>query len=194
MLAMLLFSKAHVKSLVKFLKNAHIPQDTNADQFEGCIANLTANNDLGFSDADLTPAGRNHNKSLHISIECKGTTLSHVLVDIGYALNVLPKSDFDRLNAEGVVMKPSDIIVRAFDGSKRTVLGEHVLPVKVGSQNFDSTFFVMNIRPAYSCLLGRPWIHGAGAVTSTLHQELKYPMKGKIVTVCSEEEYMVSHL
>ena len=91
-------------------------------------------------------------------------------------------------------MKPSDIIVRAFDGSKRIILGELNLPIKVGSQTFDSTFYVMDIRLAYSCLPGRPWIHGAGAVTSTLHQKLKYPMKGKIVTVCGEEEYMVSHL
>ena len=52
----------------------------------------------------------------------------------------------------------------------------------------------MDIRPSYSCLLGRPWIHKAGAVTSTLHQKLKYPVKGKIVTVQGEEEYMVSHL
>ena len=52
----------------------------------------------------------------------------------------------------------------------------------------------MDILSAYSCLLGRPWIHGAGAVTSTLHQKLKYPVKGKIITVYGEEEYMVSHL
>src|ERR1051325_10385947 len=98
------------------------------------------------------------------------------------------------LGYDRLVLKPSDIIVRAFDGSKRIVLGELILPVKVGSQTFDSTFFVMDIRPAYSCLLRRPWIHGAGAVTSTLHQKLKYPMKGKIVTVCGEEEYIVSRL
>ena len=59
---------------------------------------------------------------------------------------------------------------------------------------FASTFYVMDIRPSYSCLLGRPWIHKAGAVTSTLYQMLKYPVKGKIVTVQGEEEYMVSHL
>ena len=52
----------------------------------------------------------------------------------------------------------------------------------------------MDIRPSYSCLLGRPWIPEAGAVTSTLQQMLKYPVKGKIVTVWGEEEYMVSHL
>ena len=52
----------------------------------------------------------------------------------------------------------------------------------------------MDIRPSYSCLLGLPWIHEAGVVTSTLHQMMKYPVKGKIVTVHGEKEYMVSHL
>ena len=52
----------------------------------------------------------------------------------------------------------------------------------------------MDILPSYSCLLGRPWIHGAGVVTSTLHQMLKYPVQGKIITVHGEEEYMINHL
>ncbi|KAI5402474.1 hypothetical protein KIW84_050191 [Lathyrus oleraceus] len=52
----------------------------------------------------------------------------------------------------------------------------------------------MDIQPAYSCLLGRPWIHVVGAVTSTLHQKLKYELEGQIVTVCGEEDIFVSHL
>ena len=74
------------------------------------------------------------------------------------------------------------------------VRGEVDLLIKVGSKIFKSTFYMMDIQPMYSYLLIRPWIHGAGAVTSTLHQKLKYPVNGKIVTVCGEEEYMVSHL
>ena len=31
-------------------------------------------------------------------------------------------------------------------------------------------------------------------MTFTLHQKLKYLVKGKIITVCGEEEFMVSHL
>ena len=61
------------------------------------------------------------------------------------------------------MLKLNDIVVRAFDVSKRMVHGEVDLPTKVGSQFFDFTFYVMEIRPAYSCLLRRPWIHGAGA-------------------------------
>ena len=139
---------------------------------------------------NLTPVGKNLNKVLHVSIECKGTTLAHVLVDTGSSLNVLPKGALDRLDCEGLVLKPSDIVVRDFDGSKKIVHRDVDLPIKVGSHIFNSTFYVMDIRPAYSCLLGRSWIHGAGAVTSILHQKIKYQVKGKIVTVCGEEEFM----
>ena len=194
MLALLLCSEVHAKALIKFLKAAHVPQETSADQFQNCVASLTAENGLGFSDVDLTPKGRNHNDALHISVECRGTTLAHVLVDTGSSLNVLPKKALDRLDCEGLELKPSDIVVRAFDGSKRMVHGEVDIPIKVGTEVFKSTFYVMDIRPSYSCLLGRPWIHHAGAVTSSLHQMLKYPVKGKIITVHGEEEYMISHL
>ena len=68
------------------------------------------------------------------------------------------------------------------------------IPIKVGTGTFNSTFYVMDIRPSYSCVLGRPWIHHAGVVTSTLHQELKYPVRGKIIIVHGEEEYMISYL
>ena len=62
------------------------------------MASLTAGNGLGFLDADLTPLGKNHNKALHVSVECKGTILAHVLVDTGSSLNVLPKGALDRLD------------------------------------------------------------------------------------------------
>ncbi|XP_050877316.1 uncharacterized protein LOC127081075 [Lathyrus oleraceus] len=94
----------------------------------------------------------------------------------------------------GLVMKPSELIVRAFDGTRRTVIDEVNLPMKIGPHIFLITFFVMDIYPTYSCLLGRPWIHSAGAVTSTLHQKLKFLADDKLVVVEGEEDIMVSHL
>ena len=85
------------------------------------------------------------------------------------------------------MLKPSNIVLRAFDGSKRMVHGKVDIPIKVGTKTVDSTFYVMDICPSYSCLLGQPWIHGAGVVTSTLHLMLKYPVNGKIITVHGEE-------
>ena len=139
MLSLLLFSEAHAKALITFLKTAHVPQETSADQFKDCVASLTADNGLGFSYADLTTKGRNHNDALHVSIEYRGTTMAHVLVDTGSSLNVLPKKALDRLDCS-LILKPSNIVVRSFDGSKRMVHGEVDIPVKVGSQTFWSTF------------------------------------------------------
>ncbi|XP_058783918.1 uncharacterized protein LOC131658667 [Vicia villosa] len=164
------------------------------NQLEGVVSNINAGNGLGFTDADLPSEGRNHNRALHISVECKGTMLSRVLVDTGSSLNVLPKSSLMRLDYSDVEIRPSELMVRDFDGSKRSVFGEVDLPIMIGPQLFTITFFVMDIHASYSCLLGRPWIHAAGAVTSTLHQKLKFATQGKIVTICGEEEHVVSHI
>ncbi|XP_058782859.1 uncharacterized protein LOC131657480 [Vicia villosa] len=139
---------------------------------------------------NLPSEGRNHNRALHISVECKGAMLLRVLVDTGSSLNVLPKSSLMRLDYSGVEIRPNELTVRAFDGSKRSVFGEVDLSIMIGPQLITITFFVMDIHPSYSCLLGRPWSHAAEAVTSTLHQKLKFATQGKIVTICGEEEHV----
>ena len=103
-----------------------MPQEISADQFGSYVASLTPHNGLGFSDADLTAKGKNYNDALHVSIECRGTTLAHVLVDTGSSLNVFPKKALDRLDCEGLELKPTNIVVRAFDGSKRKIGRAHV--------------------------------------------------------------------
>ena len=50
----------------------------------------------------------------------------------------------------------------------------------------------MDINPAYSCLLGRPWIHSVGVVPSTIHQKLKFVVEGHLVIVSGEEDILVS--
>ncbi|KAI5429249.1 hypothetical protein KIW84_034027 [Lathyrus oleraceus] len=91
-------------------------------------------------------------------------------------------------------MRYSGVNVKAFDGSHKTMIGDVDLPVKIGPSDFQINFQVMDIHPAYSCLLGRPWIHEAGAVMSTLHQKLKFVKNGKLVIVGGEKDLLVSHL
>lgn len=108
-------------------------------------------------------------------------------MDNNSSLNVVPKSSFLKLTIEVLVMKPNELVVRVFDGSRRTVIGEVDFPIKIGPHTFFITFFVMDIHPAYSCLLGRPWIHLAGAVTLTLHQRLKFLVSNKLVVAEGEK-------
>ena len=114
-------------------------------QFNSIVANITACNNLGFCDEELPDEGKNHNMALNISINCMSDALSSVLVDIGSSLNVIPKSTLVRLSFQGAPMRGSGVVVKAFDGSRKTVIGEVDLPITIGPHTFQITFQVIDI-------------------------------------------------
>ena len=193
MLSLLLNSEPHREALQKVLDVAYVDHDVTLEQFDSIVANITACNNLSFCDSDLPEEERDHNLALHISMGCKDDAMSNVLVDTGSSLNVLPKSTLTKMSYQGPPMRQSGVVVKAFYGSRKTVIGEVDLPVKIGPSDFQITFQVMDIHPSYSCLLGRPWIHEAGVVTSTLHQKLKFVKNKKLVVVEGEKALLVSH-
>ena len=50
----------------------------------------------------------------------------------------------------------------------------------------------MDISSSYNCLLGRPWIHIAGAVPSILYQKIKFVAEGQLVCIAAEEDMIVT--
>ncbi|PKI64006.1 hypothetical protein CRG98_015619 [Punica granatum] len=60
-----------------------------------------------------------------------------------------------------------------------------------GPCSFSITFQVLDIPNAFSLLLGRPWIYSAGAVSSSLHQRLKFIVEEKLIMVKEEEDYAI---
>jgi hypothetical protein len=76
---------------------------------------------------------------------------------------------------------------RAYDGSPRPIMGNIDVELVIGPQPFQVTLQVMDIHPTYSMLLGRPWIHAARVVASSLHQRVKFIINGNLVIVRAEE-------
>ncbi|XP_050897725.1 uncharacterized protein LOC127104588 [Lathyrus oleraceus] len=176
-------SEVHHQALLKVLGKAYVNPDVTVDQFDHVVGNTTSCNTLSFSDNELPTKGKKHNNTLYISMGYEKDYLSHVLVDTDSSLNVMPKITLAKLSYIGVDIRPSEVVVKAFDGSRKTVMGEIVLPMMVGPQQFQILFQVKDINPGYSCLLGRPLIHDAGVVTSILHQKLKFIQNGKLAIV-----------
>ncbi|XP_050908978.1 uncharacterized protein LOC127122727 [Lathyrus oleraceus] len=145
--SLLLNSQSHREALLKVLAQAHVTQSITIDQFDGVVKNITACNTLSFSGEELPEDGQNHNRTLHISMKCKDDALAIVLVDTGSSLNVMPKRTLAKLSYQGPAMKPSALIVKAFDGSWRTVIGEVELPILISPHIFPITFQVMDINP-----------------------------------------------
>ena len=163
----------HREVVLKVLKQAYVPHNASIEKIDRLVANVMIENYISFSDDEIPPNGRGSTKALQITTKVKNCTLHKVLIDNGSSLNVMPLSTLMRLPVDRSYLKHTHIVVRAFDGTRREVTREIEIEMHIGPCTFNFEFQVMDILPSYNCLLGRPWIHVAGAVPSTLHQKIK---------------------
>ncbi|RDX77535.1 hypothetical protein CR513_42318, partial [Mucuna pruriens] len=140
LLLLLINSKSHRELLLKILNEAHVPQDIMPAKFEGIINNITTSHHLSFSEEEVSDEGRNHNQPLHIAAKCGNYMIARVLIDNGSSLNVMPKNTLDKLYFPSAILRNSPILVKAFDGSKREVMGKFTLPIRIGPTTFYITF------------------------------------------------------
>jgi hypothetical protein len=187
LLSLILSSEPYRKALQKVLNEAYVPHDINQEAMEHLVGRIQASNYVYFTEDELGPDGTGHNKPLYITVRCKDILIGKVLINNGSALNVLPRHMLKEMPIDESHMKPSTLMARAYDGSPRQIIGTLEVELYVGPQMFLITLQVMDIHPSYNILLGRPWIHAAGAVASSLHQCLKYIMNGILITVKAEE-------
>ena len=53
------------------------------------------------------------------------------------------------------------------------------MPIQTGSDVVEVDFVVVVAYSPYTAIMVRPWLHALGAVSSTLHQKVKYPSEGQ---------------
>ncbi|KAK5803546.1 hypothetical protein PVK06_031194 [Gossypium arboreum] len=187
-LSLLLNSEPHRNALLKMLNQAYVANNISVEKLDRWVNNLNTDNFISFSDDEIPSNSRGSVKALHITSHCKGYIIPNVLIDNGSALNVMPLATLSKIPMDLSYLRPCHSTVRAFDGTRREVMGKIEIPLEVGPYIYDVEFQVMDITPSYNCLLGRPWIHSAGAVPSSLHQKVKFIMDGCLVTVEGEED------
>ena len=124
---------------------------------------------ISYSDKDLTKKGKHHNDPLHIIVDSMGKRISMVLIDDGSALDVCPLKTASCLGLSIEDFVPTDQHVRAYDNSRKEVLGTITLELTIGPIVKKVDFQVLNIVSCFNMLLGRPWIHDIKAVPSSLY-------------------------
>ncbi|XP_039013526.1 uncharacterized protein LOC120143209 [Hibiscus syriacus] len=184
--------KAHRNVLIKVLDQTFVSKELPTEKLERLVAKMQADNIVSFSKDEIPSGMIDNHKALHITVRCKGHVLSRVLISDGSALNVIPLVTLKKLPVDSTLMRNCQSMVRSFDGTEREVLGKIDIPLTIGPATFEVEFLVMDIKPTYNCLLGRHWIHQAGAVSSTLHQRLKFVFNGRLVCIHAEEDIIAS--
>ena len=71
-------------------------------------------------------------------------------------------------------------------------MGTLEIELLIGPTIFVTLFQVLRIPISFNLLLGRPWIHRAGAIPYSLHQKVKFIHDGQVVIVQSVGDMFIS--
>ncbi|XP_055800430.1 uncharacterized protein LOC129869872 [Solanum dulcamara] len=185
-MSLLMSSEAHRNALMEVLNGVCIPKETASETLAATIGQVLESNKISFHDNELPTEGTGHNKALHIAVKCRDKIVTRVLIDGGSGCNICLFTTMRVLGLNMGDIEESRVKVRAFDGAQRSVIGEIHLTLQVGPAEFPILFQVMDVSSNYNLLLGRPWVHMAKAVPSTLHQCVKFEWGHTEVTVHGE--------
>ena len=174
LLSLLLHSEEHRLVLSKVLNEACVSKETTINQLENMTKCIFESNAITFTNDELPKEGAGHNKALHLTVTCEGYYVKRVMIDGGLGVDICPLSTLKSLKVYTDRIRPSNVYVQAYDGSRRDTIGEIKLNMKIGPLVFMIVFQVMYMETSYNFLLGRPWIHMARAVPSNLHHVVKF--------------------
>ena len=59
--------------------------------------------------------------------------------------------------------------------------------MQIGLDVVEVYFIVVDVFSPYTAIMGKPWLHSLGAVSSTLHQKVKYPSGGQVLEIVGSQ-------
>ena len=104
-----------------------------------------------------------------VTLRIGGYDVKKVMVDQGSAVKIMYPDLY-----KGLGLKPEDLTVYSFplvsfEGKMVVPKRQIRLPVQAGTNVVEVDFIVVVEFSHYTAIMGRPWLHSLGAVSSTLH-------------------------
>ncbi|XP_065621126.1 uncharacterized protein LOC136063978 [Quercus suber] len=109
------------------------------------------------------------------------------MVDQGSAVEIMYPDLFKGLNLRDDDLTSYCSPLVSLEGRMVTPKGQRRLPVQTGSEVVEVDFIVVDVYSPYTAIVARPWLHTLGAVSSTLHQKVKYPSEGCICEIRGDQ-------
>ena len=142
---------------------------------------------LGFSDEDMIGTIQPHEDALVVTLRIGRYDVRRVMVDQGSAVDVMYPDLY-----KGLGLKPEDLTAYnsplvSFEGRLVTPKGLIRLPVQTGIDVVEVDFIVVDVFSPYTAIMGRPWLYTLKAVSSTLHQKVKYPSGDQVLEIIGSQ-------
>ncbi|XP_030939993.1 uncharacterized protein LOC115964907 [Quercus lobata] len=136
---------------------------------------------LGFSNEDKVETIQPHDDALVVTLRIGGYDVRRVMVDQGSVANIIFPDLYKGLSLrlEHLTTYSSPLV--SFEGRMVIPKGQIRLPVQADTDVVEVDFIVIDVFSPYKAIIGQPWLHTLGAVSSTLHQKVgaKLPSREK---------------
>jgi len=125
---------------------------------------------------------------LFVEVEAFGSIVKRSLIDGGEALNITTTHLLSQFDPNLLPPREETTIrVKAFDGTPKKCVRIITLLIKFGKKMLNTLFYIMNGKPSFIFILGRPWIDDMEGVASTLHRCFKFYFEGNVYKVEADE-------
>jgi len=110
-------------------------------------------------------------------------------------VNLMPLSLLRRIGKSETDLKPHNIMLSNYEGKSGRSIGAIEVNLTVGTTMRPTLFIVVPSKANYNLLLGREWIHGVGAVPSTMHQRLViWKENGLVENIEADQSYFLAEV
>ena len=108
-------------------------------------------------------------------------------MDQGSAAGIMYPDLYKGLGLRAEDLTPYSSPLMSFEGKVIVPKGQIRSPVQTGSKTVEVDFIMVDAYSPYTAIVARPWLHTLGAVSSTLHQKIKYPSGGQIEEILGDQ-------
>ena len=138
---------------------------------------------LGFLDDYKLGTIQPYDDVLVVTLRIGGYDVKRVMIDQGSTAEVMYPDLFKGLNLKPKNLTAYNSPLVSFEG-KMVIPKEQIkLPMQTGSDVVEVDFIMVDALSLYTVIMGRPWLHTLGAVSSTLHQKVKYPSGDQVLEI-----------
>ena len=109
------------------------------------------------------------------------------MVDQGSAAEIIYPDLYKGLSLRAEDLTPYSSPLVSFEGKVIIPKGQIRLLVQIGLVTVEVDFIMVDAFSPYTAIVARPWLHTLGAVSSTLHQKIKYPSEGQIEEILGDQ-------
>ena len=113
--------------------------------------------------------------------------MKRVTVDQSSAAEIMYPNLYKGLSLRAEDLTPYNSPLVSFEGNVIIPKGHIRLPVQTSSEVVEVDFIVVDTYSPYTAIAARPWLHTLGAISSTLHQKVKYPSDSQIEEILGDQ-------